>query len=164
MTIVPGEVGADDHVADLCCRRQWPEPVFTPFRHPGGFICVARVNNREYQCDTSHESASLAREDAAMQAYWRCQNFSRNDGKLSKEHGRGGQKVQGRPIAIGTERTSTYSDDSRSSGSRSGGSSPTSIGSFASYGSSSRRPIGSSGSSSSSHSRSSRHHHSSRRY
>ena len=138
---------------DLCSRRQWPEPVFTSFRHRGGFACVARVNNREYQSDPGHESASLAREDAAMQAYWRCQNFSRNDGMAPKEHGRG-QKVQGRPIAIGTERASTYSDDSRSSGSRSGGSSP-STASFHSYGSS-HRTTGSSGSNSS---RSSRHHH-----
>ena len=140
---------------DLCSRRQWPKPVYTPFRHRGGFACVARVNNREYQSEPGHESASLAREDAAMQAYWRCQNFSRNDGMAPKEHARG-QKVQGRPIAIGTERASTYSDDSRSSGSRSGGSSPTSTGSFHSYGSS-YKTSGSSGSS-----RSSRHHRSSR--
>ena len=124
---------------DLCSRRQWPEPVFTPMIDGRGYTCIARVNNREYQSDPGHGSPSLAQEDAAMQAYWRCQNFSRNDGKHPKESGRG-QKVQGRPIAIGTERASTYSDDSRSSGSRSGGSSPTSIGSFSAsyYGSSHR--------------------------
>lgn len=118
---------------DLCCRRQWPEPVFTPFRTPAGFVCVARVNNREYQSDALHESDRLARENAAMRAYLICQNFSKSDGMYPTDRKRG-NTVQGRPIAIGTERSSTSSDDSRSSGSRSGGSSPTSYGSFQSDG------------------------------
>jgi len=91
-------------------------------------VCVARVNNREYQTDTAFENDRLARENAAMRAYLICQNFSKSDGMYPSRHkGRGGADVvQGRPIAIGTERGSVYTDDSRSSGSRSGGSSPTS--------------------------------------
>ena len=116
---------------DLCHRRQWPEPLYASFRTRSGFICVARVNNREYQTDTTFESERLARENAAMRAYLICQNFSKSDGMYPSRHkGRGsGDVVQGIPVAIGSERRSVYTDDSRSSGSRSGGSSPTSHGS-----------------------------------
>ena len=141
---------ANSFSIDLCYRRQWPAPVFTPFRSRSGWLCMARVNNREYQSDTGHETERLAVENAAMRAYAICQNFSKSDGMYPPERKKkGGAKVQGRPIAIGTERHSYYTDDSRSTGSSSGGSSPTSYGSFSSY-ESSRRPIGSSGSSSSS--------------
>ena len=106
---------------------------------------MARVNNREYQSDSGHESERLAVENAAMRAYAICQNFSKSDGMYPPERKKkGGAKVQGRPIAIGTERHSYISDDSRSAGSSSGGSSPTSYGSFSSY-ESSRRHTGSSG-------------------
>ena len=45
----------------------------------------------------------------------------------SRHKGRGGgDVVQGIPVAIGSERRSIYTDDSTSSGSRSGGNSPTS--------------------------------------
>ena len=116
---------------DLCHRRQWPEPLYASFRTRSGFICVARVNNREYQTDTTFENERLARENAAMRAYLICQNFSKSDGMYPSRHkGRnGGDIVQGIPVAIGSERRSAYTDDSRSSGSRSGESSPTSLGS-----------------------------------
>ena len=139
---------ADSPVTDLCYRRQWPAPVFTPFRSRSGWLCMARVNNREYQSDSGHESERLAVENAAMRAYAICQNFSKSDGMYPPERKKkGGAKVQGRPIAIGTERHSYISDDSRSAGSSSGGSSPTSYGSFSSY-ESSRRHTGSGASSS----------------
>ena len=100
-----------------------------------GFVCVVRVNNREYRTDTGYQTEGLARENAAMRAYLICRNFSVNDGKFPAGQGSRGEVVQGRPVAIGTERRSTasssssytslYSDDSSiSSGSRSGGSSP----------------------------------------
>ena len=115
------------HDLDLCQRRQWPEPIYRQFRTGPGWICVARVNNREYQTDTIHESERLAKENAAMRAYLICQNFSKSDGMYPSGHKgrRGGDVIQGLPVAIGTERMSVYTDDSRSSGSRSGGSSPT---------------------------------------
>ena len=108
-------------------------------------MCVARVNNREYQTDTAFESERLARENAAMRAYLICQNFSKSDGMYPTRHkGRAsGDVIQGRPIAIGTERGSVYTDDSRSSGSRSGGSSPTSYESRRSSGDSHRLSGGS---------------------
>ena len=115
-------------LTDLCHRRQWPEPLYGSFPTRAGFVCVARVNNREYQTDTTFENERLARENAAMRAYLICQNFSKSDGMYPSRHkGRAsGDVVQGVPIAIGSERRSVYTDDSRSSGSRSGGSSPTS--------------------------------------
>lgn len=118
----------DIFLSDLCHRRQWPEPLYASFRTRTGFVCVARVNNREYQTDTAFESDRLARENAAMRAYLICQNFSKSDGMYPSRHkGRGGADVvQGIPIAIGSERRSVYTDDSGSSGSRSGGSSPSS--------------------------------------
>ena len=123
---------------DLCQRRQWPEPIYRLFRTGPGFVCVARVNNREYQTDTIHENERLAQENAAMRAYLICQNFSKSDGMYPTGHKgrRGGDVVQGLPVAIGTERMSVYTDDSRSSGSRSGGSSPTAAESGHFYGSS----------------------------
>ena len=125
--------------SDLCQRRQWPEPIYRLFPTGPGWICVARVNNREYQTDTIHENERLAQENAAMRAYLICQNFSKSDGMYPSGHKgrRGGDVVQGLPVAIGTERMSVYTDDSRSSGSRSGGSSPTTAESGHSYGSSS---------------------------
>ena len=80
-----------------------------------------------------------------MRAYLICQNFSKSDGMYPSRHkGRaGGDVIQGRPIAIGTERGSIYTDDSRSSGSRSGGSSPTTLESRRSSGDSHRYSNGS---------------------
>ncbi len=83
---------------------------------------MVRVNNREYQTDALYESDCLARENAAMRAYMICLNFSANDGMYPDGHKHGGM-MQGLPVAIGTGRRSTYTDDG-SSGSRSGGSSP----------------------------------------
>lgn len=101
-----------------------------------GYVCVARVNNREYESDAGQENERLAVENAAMRAYAICQNFSKSDGMYPPERKKKGSKVQGRPIAIGTERRardSYYADDSRSLGSSSGDSSPTSYGSFSSH-------------------------------
>jgi len=126
--LIHGQLLVLTTLSDLCHRRQWPEPLYASFRTRPGFVCVARVNNREYQTDTTFESERLARENAAMRAYLICQNFSKSDGMYPSRHkGRGGADVvQGIPVAIGSERRSVYTDDSRSSGSRSGGSSPTS--------------------------------------
>ena len=125
---------ADQLIAGLCRRRQWPQPHFESYRTSAGYACVARVNNREYQTDTTYGSDLLARENAAMRAYLICRNFSVNDGMYPSGHARG-PVLQGLPVAIGTERRSIYTEDndaSTSSGSRSGGSSPRS---YVSYGS-----------------------------
>ncbi|KAL8647147.1 MAG: hypothetical protein Q9210_005732 [Variospora velana] len=102
----------------------------------GGYACVARVNNREYQTDTTYGSDLLARENAAMRAYLICRNFSVNDGMYPSGHAKG-PVIQGLPVAIGTERRSVYTDE-LDNGSRSGGSSPNSYGSVSSYGDSRR--------------------------
>ncbi|KAI4255318.1 MAG: hypothetical protein L6R42_006796, partial [Xanthoria sp. 1 TBL-2021] len=106
----------------LCKRRQWPQPHYESYATSAGYACVARVNNREYQTDTTYGSDLLARENAAMRAYLICRNFSVNDGMYPSGHAKG-PVIQGLPVAIGTERRSVYADD-HDSGSRSGGSSP----------------------------------------
>ncbi|KAL8777254.1 MAG: hypothetical protein Q9213_007947 [Squamulea squamosa] len=63
----------------LCKRRQWPQPHYESYATSAGYACVARVNNREYQTDTTYGSDLLARENAAMRAYLICRNFSVND-------------------------------------------------------------------------------------
>ena len=120
----------------LCHRRQWPEPHYEAYPSRAGFKCVVRVNNREYHTDTTYESDVLARENAAMRAYLICRNFSVNDGMYPSGHHKRGGVLQGMPVAIGTERRSTYHeepDSSSSTGSRSGGSSPSSYDSSSSY-------------------------------
>ncbi|EAW10480.1 uncharacterized protein ACLA_049520 [Aspergillus clavatus NRRL 1] len=114
------------YLASLCRRRNWPEPVYESFAGTGGYGCVVRVNNREYQTDSVSESETLARENAAMRAYLICRNFSVNDGMYPAGHDHGGI-IQGIPVAIGTGRKGRYLDDtdtSTSGESRSGGSSP----------------------------------------
>ena len=119
----------------LCRRRQWPDPLYECYPTNTGYTCVARVNNREYQTDTTYATSVLAQENAAMRAYLICRNFSVNDGMYPSGHARG-PVIQGLPVAIGTERRSFYTEDhdaSVSSGSRSGGSSPRSYESGSSY-------------------------------
>lgn len=106
---------------DLCHRRQWPAPAFICRSAKDGVMCIARVNNREY-CGEVAENERLAREDAAMQAYWRCQNFSRADGRHPHEISQANNpRGQGRPVAIGTERNEgrpeaqSWNDESSSS-------------------------------------------------
>lgn len=109
----------------LCRRRHWPEPRYEFYQTTAGYCCTVRVNHREYQTDTVHESEALARENAAMQAYLICRNFSVNDGMYPAGHKGEGGVIQGLPVAIGTGRHTRY--DSGSSGSAgyiSGGSSP----------------------------------------
>ncbi|KAL8755151.1 MAG: hypothetical protein Q9184_004882 [Pyrenodesmia sp. 2 TL-2023] len=127
---------ADDILLGLCKRRQWPQPHYESYSTSAGYACVARVNNREYQTDTTYGSDLLARENAAMRAYLICRNFSVNDGMYPSGHAKG-PVIQGLPVAIGTERRSVYTDDHEYS-SRSGGSSPRSYESNSSYGDSRR--------------------------
>ena len=119
----------------LCHRRQWPQPSYESYSTNPGVACVVRVNNREYKTDTTYENETLARENAAMRAYLICRNFSVSDGMYPSGHNKGGV-LQGMPVAIGTERRSVYTEDldsSASSGSRSGGSSPETHGTFRAY-------------------------------
>ncbi|KAL8807042.1 MAG: hypothetical protein Q9200_004828 [Gallowayella weberi] len=120
------------YLSSLCKRRQWPQPHYESYSTSAGYACVARVNNREYQTDTTYASDLLARENAAMRAYLICRNFSVNDGMYPSGHAKG-PVIQGLPVAIGTERRSVYVDD-HENGSRSGGSSPRSYDSHSSYG------------------------------
>ncbi|KAL8721006.1 MAG: hypothetical protein Q9225_002211 [Loekoesia sp. 1 TL-2023] len=126
-----GPTRADGVLLGLCKRRQWPQPHYESYCTSAGYACVARVNNREYQTDTTYGSDLLARENAAMRAYLICRNFSVNDGMYPSGHARG-SVIQGLPVAIGTERRSVYTDD-HDNGSRSGGSSPRSYESNSSY-------------------------------
>ncbi|KAK9564890.1 hypothetical protein V6Z88_002947 [Aspergillus fumigatus] len=87
------------YLASLCRRRRWPEPQYESYAGTGGYSCIVRVNNREYQTDSVCESETLARENAAMRAYLICRNFSINDGMYPAGHDHGGI-VQGIPVAI----------------------------------------------------------------
>ncbi|OQD73293.1 hypothetical protein PENDEC_c016G02366 [Penicillium decumbens] len=107
------------YLASLCRRRRWPEPTYEAYATTAGYTCVARVNNREYQTDTIHESETLARENAAMRAYLICRNFSVNDGMYPSGHKHGGA-VQGIPVAIGTGRKASRDDDTDTSSTTSG--------------------------------------------
>ncbi|KAI9814632.1 MAG: hypothetical protein M1827_003188 [Pycnora praestabilis] len=104
----------------LCRRRRWPDPLYESYRTPSGYTCMVRVNNREYQTDTIHESETLSRENAAMRAYLICRNFSVNDGMYPAGQNKGGV-MQGLPVAIGTGRRSTYVDDYEATGSSGSG-------------------------------------------
>lgn len=127
LTSKQGTHPIDNFQTGLCRRRRWPEPTYEAYATTGGYTCVARVNNREYQTDSTHESETLARENAAMRAYLICRNFSVNDGMYPSGHKEGGA-VQGVPVAIGTGRKASRDDDTDTSissgGSWSGGSSP----------------------------------------
>lgn len=89
----------------LCERRSWSEPAFETRRtNSGQYTCRVRVNNREYNSDTSYSSENLAREKAAESAYLLCYNFSMNDGMLPGGRHCHAGVVQGLPVAIGTGR------------------------------------------------------------
>ena len=101
----------------LCRRRRWSDPLYEPYETSSGyFTCTVRVNHREYQTDTTHESENMAREHAAMRAYLICRNFSVNDGMYPTGHKGDGNIIQGLPVAIGTGRHSTYGSTSSGSG------------------------------------------------
>ncbi|KAI9884659.1 MAG: hypothetical protein M1823_003541 [Watsoniomyces obsoletus] len=117
------------YLSSLCRRRRWSDPLYEPYQTPSGqYCCTVRVNHREYQADTLHETETMAREHAAMRAYLICRNFSVNDGMLPAGHKGDGTVLQGLPVAIGTGRHShstTYDSSSSGSGGYvSGGSSP----------------------------------------
>ena len=117
--------------AGLCHRRQWSEPLYTPYATRSGIKCVVRVNHREYHTDRTYTTEQLATENAAMRAYLICRNFSVNDGKYPSGHpgGRSGDSgvLQGLPVAIGTGRRS---GSAGSSGGSVGSGSYTSAGSY----------------------------------
>lgn len=115
--------------AGLCNRRHWPDPLYECYRTRQGYTCTVRVNNREYSTDVEYETDELARNAAATRAYMICRNFSVNDGMYPGQRQGQGGVIQGLPVAIGTGRRNTYSQDYDSGSSTyaeagSGGSSP----------------------------------------
>ncbi|KAK5114392.1 hypothetical protein LTR85_010214 [Meristemomyces frigidus] len=123
------------YLQSVCNRRQWPDPLYEPYRNGQGHFCKVRVNNREYSTDVPYRSEALAREGAAMNAWMICRNFSHNDGMCPGQ--RPGQRsangaVQGLPVAIGTGRRASRNSGSSyevssSDGTSSGGNSPRSL-------------------------------------
>lgn len=114
------------YLSSLCRRRHWSDPLYEPCQTATGqYSCRVRVNHREYQTDSLHESETMAREHAAMCAYLICRNFSVNDGMYPAGHKERSTVLQGLPVAIGTGRHSRYhSGSSGNGGYSSGGSSP----------------------------------------
>ncbi|EME83798.1 uncharacterized protein MYCFIDRAFT_214508 [Pseudocercospora fijiensis CIRAD86] len=102
------------YLSSVCQRRQWPSPLYEPYRTPSGHYCKVRVNNREYTTEVPYSSEALARDGAAQKAYMICRNFSVNDGMFPGQ--RSGSAIQGLPVAIGTGRGRTGSEGSSSSG------------------------------------------------
>ncbi|PYH34526.1 uncharacterized protein BO87DRAFT_458884 [Aspergillus neoniger CBS 115656] len=122
-----GEFASFGATERLCRRRHWADPAYESYAVGGGYTCIVRVNNREYQTEDVCESKTLAEENAAMRAYLICRNFSVNDGMYPAGHEHRGGPIQGIPVAIGTGRKGRYGDEtdmSTSGESRSGGSSP----------------------------------------
>lgn len=118
----------------LCQRRHWPEPRYYVTYGSGGFRCVVRVNNREYQTPRIQSSESTAKEEAALIAFNICRSFSANDGMYPTGFAHDGV-IQGNPVPVGSGRhghrdssssldRADYHYTSDSTGSRSGGSSP----------------------------------------
>ncbi|KXT02653.1 hypothetical protein AC578_1141 [Pseudocercospora eumusae] len=121
------------YLSSVCQRRQWPDPLYEPYRTRSGHYCKVRVNNREYCTEVPYASEALARDGAAQKAYMICRNFSVNDGMFPGQ--RPGQRssggaIQGLPVAIGTGRRSnrssydSYHPSSSTDGTSSGGNSP----------------------------------------
>ncbi|KAF2163306.1 hypothetical protein M409DRAFT_26344 [Zasmidium cellare ATCC 36951] len=123
------------YLSSVCQRRQWPDPLYEPYRNRNGHYCKVRVNNREYTTEVPYASEALARDGAAQKAYMICRNFSVNDGMFPGQ--RPGQRtsggaIQGLPVAIGTGRRSNRSsgasyDTGSTDGTSSGGNSPRSM-------------------------------------
>ncbi|KAK4502514.1 hypothetical protein PRZ48_005939 [Zasmidium cellare] len=123
------------YLSSVCQRRQWPDPLYEPYRNRNGHYCKVRVNNREYSTEVPYASEALARDGAAQKAYMICRNFSVNDGMFPGQ--RPGQRtsggaIQGLPVAIGTGRRSNRSsgasyDTGSTDGTSSGGNSPRSM-------------------------------------
>lgn len=124
------------YLSSVCQRRQWPDPLYEPYRNRNGHYCKVRVNNREYSTEVPYASEALARDGAAQKAYMICRNFSVNDGMFPGQ--RPGQRssggaIQGLPVAIGTGRRSnrssgaSYDTASSTDGTSSGGNSPRSL-------------------------------------
>lgn len=115
----------------MCQRRHWPEPRYDVYYSSGGFRCIVRVNNREYQTPRIQSSESTAKEEAALIAFNICRSFSANDGMYPTGFAHDGV-IQGNPVPVGSGRHSHRDSNSSldrhytsdSTGSRSGGSSP----------------------------------------
>ena len=71
----------------------------------GGYRCVVRVNNREYQTPRVQTSESTAKEQAALIAFNICRSFSANDGMYPTGFAHDGV-IQGNPVPVGSGRRS----------------------------------------------------------
>lgn len=71
------------YLSSLCRRRRWPDPLYEPFVCGAGYACNVRVNHRDYQAESIHETEDLAKEAAAMRAYLICRNLSASDSLTS---------------------------------------------------------------------------------
>lgn len=69
------------YLSSLCRRRRWNDPHYETVQVPGGYICLVRVNGREYHSEPNRvfETDVLAQENAALNAYLICRNISVNE-------------------------------------------------------------------------------------
>lgn len=84
---------ADRVSLDLCRRRGWRDPMYETYKRGTGFTCLVLVNGRQYQTDLAYTTDMLAQENAAMNAFRVCTQFSTNMGMLAHNG-----VVQGLPV------------------------------------------------------------------
>lgn len=69
------------YLSSLCRRRRWSDPHYECVPVHGGYVCMVRVNGRDYQSEPNRvfETDGLAQENAALNAYLVCRNISVNE-------------------------------------------------------------------------------------
>ncbi|KAI0170993.1 hypothetical protein BJ166DRAFT_576331 [Pestalotiopsis sp. NC0098] len=89
------------NLQSLCQRRGWPDPIYECQQDGSGHSCVVLVNDHDYQTELTYESNDLAKEHAAMLAWWKASEQSDSDescrrhslSSVSKTHGTRGTKM-----------------------------------------------------------------------
>ncbi|KAF7536552.1 hypothetical protein G7054_g4419 [Neopestalotiopsis clavispora] len=67
------------YLQSLCQRRGWPDPTYECYRDGTGHTCMVLVNDHDYQTDLTYESDYMAKENAAMLAWWNAGEESHSD-------------------------------------------------------------------------------------
>lgn len=91
----------DEMVLALCQRRGWPDPIYECHEDGSGHSCMVLINDHDYQTELTYESNDLAKEHAAMLAWWKASEQSDSDessrrhslSSVNKTHGSRGTKM-----------------------------------------------------------------------
>ncbi|ETS85548.1 hypothetical protein PFICI_03573 [Pestalotiopsis fici W106-1] len=74
------------NLQSLCQRRGWPDPTYECFRDGTGHQCMVLVNDHDYQTDITYESDYMAKENAAMVAWWNAGEQHSQSSKSPRRH------------------------------------------------------------------------------